>query len=117
MDAEDIYAPLLVRPVDQYLAIEAAGAQQRRVENLGSIGRRQVHEPAERIETVHLDQELIERLLLLVVAAWPATAFASSVLPVLRGPTSRTPLGMRPPSRLYCSGFCLPGLSQCCDVT
>ena len=37
--------------------------------------------------------------------AWPATAFASSVLPVPGGPTSRMPLGMRPPSRLYCSGF------------
>ena len=31
--------------------------------------------------------------------ASPATAFASSVLPVPGGPTSSTPRGMRPPSR------------------
>ena len=35
--------------------------------------------------------------------ASPATALASSVLPVPGGPTSSTPFGMRPPSRPYCS--------------
>src|SRR3990172_9129804 len=34
-------------------------------------------------------------------AASPATALARSVLPVPGGPTSRTPLGMRAPSRPY----------------
>ena len=33
--------------------------------------------------------------------ASPATALASSVLPVPGGPTSSTPFGMRPPSRPY----------------
>ena len=36
--------------------------------------------------------------------ASPATALASSVLPVPGGPTSRTPLGIRPPSAWYFSG-------------
>ena len=36
--------------------------------------------------------------------ASPATARASSVLPVPGGPTSSTPLGMRPPMRVYFSG-------------
>ena len=36
--------------------------------------------------------------------ASPAIALASSVLPVPGGPTSSTPLGMRPPSRWYFSG-------------
>ena len=38
-------------------------------------------------------------------SASPATARASSVLPVPGGPTSSTPLGMRPPSRWYFLGF------------
>jgi hypothetical protein len=37
--------------------------------------------------------------------ASPATARASSVFPVPGGPLSRTPRGMRPPSRWYFSGF------------
>jgi hypothetical protein len=37
--------------------------------------------------------------------ASPATARASSVLPVPGGPTSRTPLGTLLPLRLYFSGF------------
>ncbi len=37
--------------------------------------------------------------------ASPATALASSVLPVPGGPTSSTPLGMRAPSARYFSGF------------
>ena len=36
--------------------------------------------------------------------ASPATALASSVLPVPGGPTSRTPLGIRPPIAWYFSG-------------
>ena len=36
--------------------------------------------------------------------ASPATALASSVLPVPGGPTSKTPLGIRPPSAWYFSG-------------
>ena len=38
-------------------------------------------------------------------SASPATARARSVLPVPGGPTSSTPLGMRPPSRWYFRGF------------
>ncbi len=38
--------PHLVGPVDQDLAVEAAGAQQRRIENLGPVGGGQQHEAA-----------------------------------------------------------------------
>src|SRR5438105_12111368 len=38
-------------------------------------------------------------------SASPATARASRVLPVPGGPTSRTPFGIRPPSRWYFFGF------------
>ena len=38
--------------------------------------------------------------------ASPATALASSVLPVPGGPTSSTPLGMLAPMELYLDGLC-----------
>jgi hypothetical protein len=38
--------------------------------------------------------------------ASPATARASSVLPVPGGPTSSTPFGIRPPRLVYFFGFC-----------
>ena len=38
-------------------------------------------------------------------SASPATARASSVLPVPGGPASSTPCGIRPPSRWYFSGW------------
>ena len=66
---QDLDATLLVRAVDQDLAVEAAGAQQRGIEDLRPVGRREDDEAGARIEAVQLDQQLIERLLLLVVAA------------------------------------------------
>ena len=61
--------PMLVRPVDQHLPVEAAGAQQRGVEDLRPVGGREQDQALARIEAVELDQELVQRLLLLVVAA------------------------------------------------
>src|SRR5215467_3421481 len=69
MDLEDVDPSLLVGPIDQDLAIETAGAQQRRIKNFGAVGRRQNHKAGPRIEAVHVDKKLIEGLLLLVVAA------------------------------------------------
>ena len=39
VDAEDLFAPLHVGLVHQHLAVEAAGAEQGRVEHLGPVGR------------------------------------------------------------------------------
>ena len=69
VDLKDLDAALLVRPVDQDLAVEAARAQQRRVEDLRPVGRGEQDDALARVEAVELDQELIEGLLLLVVAA------------------------------------------------
>ena len=44
--------PLLVGPVDQHLAVEAAGAQQRRVEDLRPVGGGQQHHADARVEAV-----------------------------------------------------------------
>ena len=53
-----------------HLAIEAAGAQQGRVEHLGPVGGRHDDHRAVRVgrEAIDLGQQLVERLLALVVA-------------------------------------------------
>src|SRR5206468_7945794 len=66
---EDLRAALPVRTVDEHLAIEAPRAQKRRIEDLRAIGCGEQDESLARIEAIHLDQELIQRLLLLVVPA------------------------------------------------
>src|SRR3972149_6241993 len=62
-------APAHVRLVHDDLAVEAAGAQQRLVEDLGAVGRRHEDDALGRVEAVHLGEELVQRLLPLVVAA------------------------------------------------
>ena len=56
--------------------------------------------------------------------ASPATAFASSVLPVPGGPTNRAPLGILPPRSVYFCGFfrkstisCISCLAPACPAT
>ncbi len=58
-----------VRLVDQYLPVEAARAQQCRIEHLGAVGRAHDDDALARIEAVHLRQQLIQGLLALLVAA------------------------------------------------
>ncbi len=153
---EDGHARRPVGPVHQTCRSKRPGAQQRRIEDFGAVGGRQQHDALARVEAVQLRQQLVERLLLLVVGAdnaggaraaeassssmkmmhgailracsnrsrtraaptptnistnsepeiekngtpaSPATARASSVLPVPGGPTSRMPFGTRAPSR------------------
>ena len=156
MHRQDLLAAFLVRPIDQHLAVEAAGAQQGRIEYFRPVGRGEQDQAARRVEPVEFGQQLVQGLLFLVLSApakgprarpsassssmkmiagaclracsnrsrtraaptptnistnsepeiekngtpaSPATARASSVLPVPGGPTSSTPLGGRPPSR------------------
>ncbi len=71
---EDLEAALHVRPVEDDLAVEAAGAQQRRVEHVGPVGGGHDDDVGVGVEAVHLDQDLVERLLTLVVRAAQAGA-------------------------------------------
>ena len=64
---EDRLAALEVGPVDDDLAVEATGAQQRGVEDVGAVGRREQDHALRLVEAVHLDEQLVERLLALVV--------------------------------------------------
>ena len=71
---EDLLAADAVGPVDDDLAVEAAGAQQRRVEDVGPVGGGDQDHVVLHLEAVHLDQQLVQRLLALVVAAAHAGA-------------------------------------------
>ncbi len=78
VDLEDLGAAREVGGVDADLAVEAARAQQRRVEDVGSVGRRDQDDSTAHVESVHLDQQLVEGLLALVVAAAHAGAAVAS---------------------------------------
>ena len=70
-----------VGPVDGDAAVETAGTQQRLVQHLGPVGRRQDDHALAGVKAVHLGQQLVERLLALVVAAEAAavTGFADGI--------------------------------------
>ena len=71
---EDLRAALEVGRVDADLPVEAAGAQQCGVEDVGTVRRRDHDDVDLRVEAVHLDEHLVERLLALVVPAADAGA-------------------------------------------
>ncbi len=66
---QDLLATPEVGGVDADLAVEPARAKQRRVEDVGTVGRRDQDDAATNVEAVHLHQQLVEGLLALVVAA------------------------------------------------
>jgi hypothetical protein len=76
MHLQDLNAPLLVRTVDQHLAVEASGAQQRRIEDLGAVGRAEQHHAGRRVEAVQFGKKLVQRLLLLISPPRPPCWFA-----------------------------------------
>ena len=69
MHAQDLLAALYVRAVDRDLAVKTTGAQQCRVQNIGAVGCGDQDDRLAFLKTVHLDQQLVERLLALVMAA------------------------------------------------
>ena len=74
VDLEDLLAALAVGAVDDDLAVEAAGAKERRVEDVRAVGGGDEDDVVLHLEAVHLDEELVQRLLALVVAAAHAGA-------------------------------------------
>ena len=69
VDLEDLLAADDVGVRHHDLAVEAAGPQQRRVEHVRPVGGGDQDDALVRLEPVHLDEQLVERLLALVVAA------------------------------------------------
>ena len=74
MHLQDLLAAHHVRIRHDHLPVEAARAQQRRVEHVGPVGGGDQDDAFVGLEAVHLDQQLVERLLALVVAAAEAGA-------------------------------------------
>ena len=74
VDLEDLLAAAQVGAVDDDAAVEAAGPQQRRVEHVRAVGRGDEDDALVRVEAVHLDEQRVQRLLALVVAAAEARA-------------------------------------------
>jgi len=69
VDLEDLQAPLDVGPAHVDLPVEAAGAQEGGVEDVGPVGGGDQDHPLGGLEAVHLDEQLVQGLLALVVAS------------------------------------------------
>ena len=69
VNAQDHLPTLQIGPVHDHLAVEAAGPEQRGIEDLRPIGGGHDDDALARVEAVELGQELIEGLLALVVPA------------------------------------------------
>ena len=70
IDLENGFAAGEVGAIHQHLTVETAGAQQRCIEGFGLVGGRQHdHRLVFGAEAIHLGEQLVERLLALVVAA------------------------------------------------
>ena len=72
------WTSLDVGQVDRHLAVEAARPQQGRVEDVGPVGRRDDDDARVGGEAVHLDEDLVQRLLPLVMASAKSAAAAAS---------------------------------------
>src|SRR6266481_5047982 len=64
---ENGFATVEIRCIDKDLAVKAAGAKKRPVENLGPIGGRKDNNTGVGFEAIHLHQQSIESLFALVV--------------------------------------------------
>ena len=69
VDAQRLVASGEIGPVDDDAAVKAARTQQRLIEDLRPVRRSKDHDALARIKAVDLGQQLVERLLTLVVAA------------------------------------------------
>ena len=69
MYLEDLLPALDIRKAYVHPAVKAAGAQQRVVQNVGPVGGRHDDDAFVVVEAVHLNKQLVERLLALVVSA------------------------------------------------
>ena len=78
MHAENFFAPAHIRQSHHHAAVEASRPQQRRIQHVGPVGRRHQDHAIVGLKAIHLDQQLIQRLLALVVPAAQACAAVAS---------------------------------------
>ena len=74
MDGQDLFPTLDIRAGNNDLAVKAARTQQSRVEHIGAVGCGDDDDAFVGVEPVHFDQQLVQRLLALVIAAAKASA-------------------------------------------
>ena len=74
VDFQDIFATSDVRTIDQHVAVETTGPQQGGVERFRAVGGGHHDHAAVGTETVHFDEQRVERLLAFVVSANLAAA-------------------------------------------
>ena len=74
VDFEDSLASLKVWQLDRHAPVEAAGTQESRVERFRAVCRRKDNDAIVALEAVHFGEELVQRLLALVVAHEVAAA-------------------------------------------
>ena len=79
VDGEDVAAALQVGRLDEDLAVEAARPEQRRIEVLEAVRRAHHDDLVARPEAVELDQQLVQRLVLLAVESVAAAGLADGV--------------------------------------
>src|SRR5690606_12344223 len=91
MHVEDRFAALDIRAIDDDLTIEATGAQQRRVEHVGTVGSTDQDDALVAVEAIHLDQDRVERLLAFVVTtAHAGAALATHSIDLIEEHDART---------------------------
>ena len=78
MHAQDLLAALHIRTVDRNLTVKTTGTQQRRIQNVRAVGGGDQDDRLALLKTVHLDKQLVERLLALVVTAAQASSALTS---------------------------------------
>ena len=69
MDLKDLLTALHVGNVDHDLTVETTGAQQCGVKYVGAVRCRNEHDRIVRLETVHLNEQLVQGLFALIVTA------------------------------------------------
>jgi hypothetical protein len=75
---QDIATPGAVGAIDQHLAIKPPRTQQGGIEHLRAIGSGEQDHASARVETIKLGEQLVEGLLLLIIAAERARHAAAS---------------------------------------
>ena len=76
VDLEDRRASVAIRRIDRHPPIKPTRPQQRRIEDVRPVGRREHDHAGAGVKAVHLGQDLVERLLTLVVPAHHRSAAA-----------------------------------------
>ena len=77
MDFQDLLSSLYIGAADRDLSVKAAGTKDRRVKDIDAVGRRHDDDPFIDAETVHLDEQLVQGLLALIMGSAQACASAA----------------------------------------